>query len=81
MEGAFCYLCLRNGQTENWSGREDLNLRPPAPKAGALPGCATPRLENDITDSKPVLLIGFLFNISPTQSSCNAFPVIGFPRC
>ena len=27
-----------------WSGREDLNLRPPAPKAGALPGCATPRL-------------------------------------
>src|SRR5450631_3067609 len=27
------------------SGREDLNLRPPAPKAGALPGCATPRVE------------------------------------
>ncbi len=26
------------------TGREDLNLRPPAPKAGALPGCATPRL-------------------------------------
>src|SRR2546429_7296497 len=26
-----------------WSGREDLNLRPPAPHAGALPGCATPR--------------------------------------
>src|SRR3569833_624941 len=28
---------------ENWSGRQDLNLRHPAPKAGALPGCATPR--------------------------------------
>src|SRR6202011_91869 len=28
---------------KKWSGREDLNLRPPAPKAGALPGCATPR--------------------------------------
>ncbi len=28
---------------EKWSGREDLNLRHPAPKAGALPGCATPR--------------------------------------
>ncbi len=28
-----------------WSGREDLNLRHPAPKAGALPGCATPRSE------------------------------------
>ena len=26
-----------------WSGREDSNLRPPAPKAGALPDCATPR--------------------------------------
>ncbi len=28
-----------------WSGREDSNLRLPAPKAGALPGCATPRLK------------------------------------
>ena len=28
---------------QSWSGREDSNLRPPAPKAGALPGCATPR--------------------------------------
>src|SRR3954464_10358295 len=34
---------VRLEKTENWSGREDLNLRPPAPKAGALPGCATPR--------------------------------------
>ena len=25
------------------SGRADSNRRPPAPKAGALPGCATPR--------------------------------------
>ena len=30
----------------DWSGRLDSNQRPPAPKAGALPGCATPRLEN-----------------------------------
>jgi len=30
-------------ETLKISGREDLNLRPPAPKAGALPGCATPR--------------------------------------
>jgi hypothetical protein len=28
----------------NWSGHEDSNLGPPAPKAGALPGCAMPRL-------------------------------------
>ena len=26
-----------------WSEREDSNLRPPAPEAGALPGCATLR--------------------------------------
>ena len=26
-----------------WSGRPDLNQRPSAPKADALPGCATPR--------------------------------------
>ena len=26
-----------------WSGRQDLNLRPPAPHAGALPNCATSR--------------------------------------
>jgi hypothetical protein len=30
---------------KDWSGRGDLNSRPPAPKAGALPGCATPRHE------------------------------------
>jgi hypothetical protein len=30
---------LRN----DWSGHPDLNWRPPAPKAGALPGCAMPR--------------------------------------
>jgi|GEM_PF-6768487 hypothetical protein len=28
------------------SGREDLNLRPSAPEADALPGCATPRMES-----------------------------------
>ena len=34
--------CKRRG--EGWSGRRDSNPGPPAPKAGALPGCATPRL-------------------------------------
>ncbi len=28
-----------------WSGRSDSNRRPPVPKTGALPGCATPRKE------------------------------------
>ena len=36
------YVTYRSGK---WSGRLDSNQRPPAPKAGALPGCATPRLE------------------------------------
>ena len=30
-------------KSENWSGRQDSNLRPSAPKADALPDCATPR--------------------------------------
>ena len=33
---ACCYV-------KNWSGRWDSNSRPSAPKADALPGCATPR--------------------------------------
>src|SRR6266852_7274949 len=28
---------------ELWSGRGDLNPRPPEPQSGALPSCATPR--------------------------------------
>src|SRR6267142_5245266 len=32
-----------NERTSKWSGRQDLNLRPPPPQGGALPGCATPR--------------------------------------
>ena len=40
---------IKNGQPSYWklsvckSGRQDSNLRPPGPKPGALPGCATPR--------------------------------------
>ena len=32
------------GGCTEWSGWPDSNRRPPAPKAGALPGCATPRV-------------------------------------
>src|SRR5438105_14679387 len=38
-------VCEFKQLKEDWSGREDLNLRPPGPEPGALPGCATPRLE------------------------------------
>ena len=33
------------GRVTQWSGRRDLNPRPPAPKAGALPSCATSRCD------------------------------------
>src|SRR5262249_48171633 len=33
----------RRSGASNWSGRLDLNQRPLAPQASALPGCATPR--------------------------------------
>ncbi len=41
-----------------WSGREDLNLRPSAPKADALPDCATPRYADDTLP--PVLTKGVM---------------------
>ena len=45
-------LIFQRAQKEKWSGRADSNCRPPAPKAGALPGCATPRL-HDCIRSRP----------------------------
>ena len=32
-----------------WSGRRDLNPRPPDPQSGALPSCATPRRSSNRT--------------------------------
>ena len=34
---------FKRAQMNEWSGREDSNLRPPGPEPGALPDCATPR--------------------------------------
>ncbi len=31
-------VIFKHAKSENWSGREDLNLRPPGPEPGALPG-------------------------------------------
>ncbi len=36
-------MIAKRAQSEEWSGREDSNLRPPGPEPGALPDCATPR--------------------------------------
>ena len=38
-------LQLNSNKTFFWSGWQDSNLRPPAPKAGAIPGYATPRTD------------------------------------
>src|SRR5689334_1202320 len=38
---------------KRWSGRPDSNRRRPAPKAGALPGCATPRLVKNTLKNAP----------------------------
>ncbi len=39
-----------------WSGQQDLNLRPPHPQCGALPGCAMPRNLEFETKSSEVYL-------------------------
>jgi hypothetical protein len=36
-------LIANRVKNEEWSGRRDSNPRPSAPKADALPDCATPR--------------------------------------
>src|SRR5436190_6785448 len=33
-----CQACREDPRGRRWSGREDLNLRPPGPEPGALPG-------------------------------------------
>jgi hypothetical protein len=55
LEGC-CSIRLSYGDkagNDRWSGREDSNLRPPAPKAGALPDCATPRHGSHTTAAAP----------------------------
>ena len=41
------------GKMWEWSGREDLNLRPQRPERCALPGCATPRPKNPLRSNAP----------------------------
>ena len=41
-------------RAEKWSGRADLNGRPLAPQASALPGCATPRHDQNLSHFWPL---------------------------
>src|ERR1043166_8454657 len=46
--------CPKNGPNDvvSWSEQQDLNLRPPAPKAGALPDCAMLRRPGTALDTR-----------------------------
>ena len=48
----------RSISAKYWSGRQDSNLRPSAPKADALPDCATPRRLRRNTTSTPLPATG-----------------------
>ncbi len=61
-----------------WSGRLDSNQRPPAPKAGALPGCATPRPEelNYPTHANPAPIVT---HFEPSDRSLPPPPRLRYP--
>jgi hypothetical protein len=68
--------CAKRAQEQDvWerveSGRPDLNRRPPAPKAGALPGCATPRRRPEYRRAPTVL------TRTPVQSLVAAIQTAG----
>ena len=54
-----------------WSERQDSNLRPPAPKAGALPSWATPRIQRILY--RFLILKSSLFVFYLTDSSNKVF--------
>src|SRR5436853_7676172 len=54
---------LLNLRGIKWSGREDLNLRPPCPEPGALPGCATPRLSGMRSGFRRLLVERYQFHL------------------
>jgi hypothetical protein len=55
------------------SGRADLNGRPPAPKAGALPGCATPRNRKALTQALIPLNHRCVLEVSPRDPDDQSF--------
>ena len=75
--GSGCiYVTGISRDMKDWSEREDSNLRPPAPEAGALPGCATLRHAKRYrrvdapsqTDSVGVSLMHFLVGNTSEES-------------
>jgi hypothetical protein len=62
------------------SGRQDLNLRPPGPQPGALPGCATPRGRIDSTLPDRALRPGQMRTYVPTRFGWIRDPTAQRPR-
>src|SRR5215470_491089 len=48
-----------------WSGQQDLNLRPAVPKTAALPGCAIPRLSRNWIALSPMASKRPVFGLPP----------------
>src|SRR5262249_29656852 len=52
-----------------WSGRPDLNRRPHAPQACALPGCATPRPETPCATAATTDLVETVPPMAPARQA------------
>lgn len=61
--------CTGMSTTFFWSGQQDLNLRLPAPKAGALPSCAISRVAEREGFEPPKLLHFLVFKTSAINHS------------
>ena len=61
-----------------WSERRDSNSRPPAPKAGALPGCATLRIKKLVPAERFELPTFGLQNHCTTAVLSRLAPLPGF---
>ena len=78
-----CYHYTTGLRHFNWSGRQDLNLRPLRPERSALPGCATPRQLNQRGQSLPSRRtasnknLAILFFQKSQLTNEKSFPYIG----
>ena len=71
------------GRLFTWSGRQDLNLRPPVPQTGALPSCATARrvygflTRGSLSPASP---LGRVMTLAPRSNRSGRFESAGAAR-
>ncbi len=63
-------------ERSRWSGRPDLNRRPPVPQTGALPDCATPRQTGSLAPARVVPLTPSQARSRSVPSSVQSGPVV-----